>query len=276
MNGQIIKIVSNLYTVKCGTKLYECHARGKFRNIDIKPVVGDICTIDIENNYILEINERKNELSRPIIANVDVALIIASVSKPNLSPYLIDKLLVNIISNNIEPVICFTKLDIASKEVKKEVKALMKYYNSIGIKALTNTQIWKLKRILKDKVVVLTGQSGAGKSTLLNKLNKKLNLETAPISEALGRGKHTTRHVELFQIGKTYFADTPGFSALDFENLDKDEIKKSFVEFNNYTCPFKDCNHLKERDCEVINAVNNKKILKSRYDNYEMFMKEVK
>ena len=149
----------------------------------------------------------------------------------------------------------------------------MKYYTNIGIKVTTNRNLYKLKRYIKNKTLVLTGQTGAGKSSLLNKLDNKLNLATNEISEALGRGRHTTRHVELFKYKTSFIADTPGFSSLDLKTIDKEEIKDSFLEFRNITCEYKDCMHTNEKQCTVKELVNNKKILKSRYENYINFVR---
>ena len=175
--------------------------------------------------------------------------------------------------NKIEPILCFSKIDLLSKQEKKELKKICKYYKEIGYQVVTNQNQNKLKKILKNKIVVVTGQTGAGKSTLLNKLDKKLNLKTDEISESLGRGKHTTRHVELFSFKNFYIADTPGFSSLDFNNNTKEEIRSSFVEFKNYQCSFKDCMHNKEKNCAVKDAVEKEKIRKSRYENYLDFIK---
>lgn len=273
MQGQIVKIISNLYTVKVENELIDCRARGKFRNIGTTPLVGDYCKIDKDNNYILEILPRKNSLKRPLIANVDVALIVTSVKKPDLSLNLLDKLLSLSIMSNVTPIICLTKLDLLNKEEFKEVNKMIKYYQKIGIKVVKNTEKLKLKFMLKNKLIVLAGQTGAGKSSLLNRLNKKLNLATAEISEALGRGKHTTRHVEVFKIGNTYIADTPGFSALDLSEFTDEQIKKSFIEFSKYNCYFSDCKHIKEKNCGVLNALKQGEILESRYKNYISFIK---
>lgn len=274
-SGRIIKNISNQYTVESDKEKYVCSARGKFRNDKISPVVGDIVEFDTEDLRIETINERKNCLERPVVANVDVALIVTSVKKPDLSLSLLDKLLSIIIINKIDPVICFTKLDLLNKEELKEIKKLSKYYKSIGIKIVDNKKTNKIKKMLKNKVAVVTGQTGAGKSTLLNKLDNKLNLETKPISEALNRGVHTTRHVELYEIGKTYIVDTPGFSAIDFKNVSVDELKASFLEFNHCNCAFNDCTHSKEKKCGVIENVTKGLILKSRYENYLRFLGEV-
>lgn len=275
MNGKIIKIISNLYSVQVEDEIIECRARGKFRQEEITPLVGDLCKIDYENKYILEILPRKNYLMRPMIANVDAALIVVSVKDPNLSLNLLDKMISVISINNIEPVLCFSKLDLLTGSEKKEIKNLIKYYKKIGYQVVTNKDLRKLIKILKNKIVVVTGQTGAGKSTLLNKLDKNLNLKTDEISYALGRGKHTTRHVELFKFKNCYIADTPGFSSLDFKECTKEDIKNSFKEFGNYTCEYKDCMHIKESNCAVKYAVEKKIILQSRYDNYLNFIKKI-
>ena len=234
MEGRIIKIISNLYTVQTKEIQIECRARGKFRNEKIIPLVGDTCTIDVENAYILEILPRKNYLNRPMIANVDVALLVTSVKKPDLSLNLLDKMIASVEINKIEPILCFSKIDLLSKEEKTEQKKIRDYYKRIGYTVITNDKYKKLNKILKKKMVVITGQTGAGKSTLLNKLDKSLHLKTDEISESLGRGKHTTRHVELFCFQDFYIADTPGFSSLDFEDVSKEEIRNSFKEFQYY------------------------------------------
>lgn len=273
MEGTIIKILSNLFTVKCDDKIYECRARGKFRKDKLIPRVGDKVIIDDKNNYILEILERKNVFDRPMIANIDAAIIVTSVRKPDLSLSLLDKQLCLVISKKVEPIVVLTKMDLLKKYELSYIKKLIKYYRSIGIHVLTNKQISKISKLIKNKTVVLTGQTGAGKSTLLNKMDNKLNLETGEISEALGRGKHTTRHVELFCYKTSLIADTPGFSALDIDELSDDEIKNSFLEFK-LNCKFKDCNHIKEDGCAVIRKVNDNKILLSRYENYLKFRRK--
>lgn len=274
MKGKIIKIISNLYTVQANGKEYECRARGKFRNDKITPLVGDNCHIDPENNYILEIEKRTNSLERPAVANVDYAVILTSIVKPNLSLNLLDKMLSIIILNKIKPIICFSKLDLATSQEKKTIKKLSKYYRKLDILVISNKQVGKLKKILKGSVAVFTGQTGAGKSTLLNKIDKSLELKTGEISEALGRGKHTTRHVELFAVAGCYLVDTPGFSALDLNNFSQEEIKSSFPEFSLYQCQFPNCMHVNEKKCAVKEAVAQNKILKSRYDNYKSFISE--
>lgn len=275
MKGQIIKQISNLYTVKVGDMLYGCRARGKFRKDNISPMVGDYVIINIEDNIIESILERKNELDRPVIANVDIALIVTSTKKPNLDLNLLDKLISVITFNDIEPVICFTKLDLLNEVEKENIDNLRKYYEMIGINCVYNTETAEIKRLLDNNIVVLAGQTGAGKSSLLNRLDDELDIETNEISEALGRGKHTTRHVELYEISDGYIADTPGFSALDLKDMNKEQLRDTFIEFRNYECKFRDCMHHKEKDCGVKNALEDKMILQSRYNNYLLFLEEV-
>ena len=274
LEGVIIRQISNLYTVETNNKIYQCRARGKFKNDNITPLVGDKVIFDQEKNYILEIKPRINSLDRPSIANVDSCIIITSTKEPNLDLNLLDKLLVIITYNKIKPIICFTKLDLLNKEEKKEIKKLIKYYKSYGITALTNKNLTKLTKEIKKEIVVLTGQSGSGKSTLLNRLNKDLNIETNEISKALGRGVHTTRHVELFKYRTSLIADTPGFSSLDINIISNEDIKDTYPEFK-VECEYKDCMHLLEPNCTVKKLVKENKILESRYNNYKKFI-EVK
>lgn len=274
-DGKIIKIVSNLYTVLADGKTYECRARGKFRNDSVTPLVGDFVVIDTENAYILKIKGRHNELKRPTIANVDVALVLTSVKKPDLSLNLLDKELATICHEDIEPIIVLSKMDLLSSNEKKKIKSIFKYYKAIGFKVVENRKTRKLKKLLKGKTVVLTGQTGAGKSTLLNKMDPHLDLKTSPISNALGRGVHTTRHVELFEIGGAFIADTPGFSALDL-TFPKDELASVYPEFTKYSCKFQNCAHDGEKHCGVKEAYERGDIMPSRYENYIKFRSEMK
>ena len=274
MQGRIIKQISNDYTVLSNNNYYICKARGKFRNLNLKPLVGDIVKFDDKNNYILEINNRKNELVRPPISNVDQAIIVTSVKDPDFSSNLLDKLINIIEFNNIKPIICITKMDLLNNNELDEINEFINYYKSIGYEVYFNTEINKLKNIFKDKITVFTGQSGAGKSTLLNRLDSNLNIKTDEISYALGRGKHTTRHTELINILGGMIADTPGFSSLGFIGMTNSDIRDNFVEFNLYRnkCKYQDCMHDKENDCYVKDKVEDNTILKSRYNNYIKFI----
>lgn len=277
IEGKIIKITRGEYLVLANNKKYKCKARGKLRQMNVTPIVGDNITMDIVSEtegYIINVKPRRNELQRPPISNIDIAFIITSAVQPNFSSKLLDKMISMVEINNITPIICFSKLDIANKKIKKEIKDYIKYYKSIGYKVITNKQTFKIKKIFKNKTAVLSGQSGVGKSTLLNNLNKKLDIETAPISKALGRGKHTTRHVELLPLFKGWVADTPGFSALEFNKIDKKQIRDSFIEFQNLNCKYKECMHLKEPGCKVKEGLIRNKIKQSRYDNYKKIMEE--
>ncbi len=275
MEGQIIKILSNLYTVSSNGATYECHSRGKFRNDKITPMVGDYVTFDKDNKYILDIKERKNCLVRPLVSNVDQGFIITSLKNPDFSLNLLDKLLVVMELHHIKPVICLTKYDLLNSKEKKEIKKYAKYYKKIGYKVLYNTNLLRIKRMFKGVTTVFTGQSGAGKSTLLNKIDKNLNLEVGEISLALGRGKHTTRFVQLLELCGGKVVDTPGFSKLDFTSCSKTQIRDSFVEFRNIQCPYKDCMHLDEEECRVKKEVEKGNILSSRYQDYEKILKEI-
>ena len=272
--GKIIKIVSNQYTVLTNHELLTATARGKFRNESLTPLVGDNVTIDLDTNQISEILPRKNVLSRPNVANIDKALIVCSLKKPEFSSYLLDKILINVLKNNITPVICFTKCDLLNFHEKRKINKIKKYYQHIGIKVFNNTNKFRLLSYLKNNIVVLAGQSGAGKSTLLNRLDKNLQLKTDEISESLNRGKHTTRHTELFKIKKTYFVDTPGFGSLDLTDINKEDLKNYYPEFQNCHCKYQNCLHYKETNCEVKEKVSSNEILTSRYENYITFLKE--
>ena len=274
MKGKIIKLISNDYTVLSSDEKYICKSRGKFRNINITPLVGDMVEFDEVNKYILEILPRKNELVRPPVSNVDQAFVITSVKHPNFSSNLLNKLLTIIEFNNIKPIICFTKLDLLNEEEKKEMDIIIEYYRSIGYMVFRNTETEEIKKVFKDKVSVFTGQSGAGKSTLLNLIDPSLEIQTNEISYALGRGKHTTRHVELLEIGSGLVADTPGFSALSFDDMKASDVRDNFIEFNEYRdlCEYKDCMHDKENRCEIKRQVERGKILQSRYEDYLNFI----
>jgi len=275
MQGQIIKNISNDYTVLVEDKKYICKARGKFRKLNLIPLVGDQVIFDEVNNYILEILPRKNSLVRPPVSNIDQVIIVTSVKKPDFDTNLLDKMLNIVEFNNIKPIICLTKLDLLNEEELKEINIYISYYQKIGYLVLINTELDKIKDVIREKINVFTGQSGAGKSTLLNKLDNSLNLKTDEISEALNRGKHTTRHTELINVCDAWIADTPGFSALEFIDMSNSDIRDNFIEFNEYKdkCKYKDCMHNLEDVCEIKNKVNDNTILKSRYENYLKFIR---
>ena len=276
IKGKIVKQISNDYTVKVENRKYNCKARGKFRNMGITPLVGDNAYINEKDKYIIEIEDRKNELVRPSIANVDQAVIVISNKIPEFDLNLLDKLIDVIEYNNIIPIIYVSKMDLLNNEELEYINKILNYYRKIGYQVFTDL---KIKDIFKDKVTVFVGQSGAGKSTLLNKLDTNLNLITGEVSEALGRGRHTTRHVELIETLEGLIADTPGFSKISFIDMkmSKNDIRDNFIEFNKYRefCKYKDCLHNKEDDCMIKTKVNEGEILNTRYENYIKFINEV-
>ncbi|MBQ8534536.1 MAG: ribosome small subunit-dependent GTPase A [Bacilli bacterium] len=276
MKGQIVKISSDLHFVNCDDEIFPCKCRGIFRKEHIIPVVGDYVLFSKEKKLIEEILPRKNIFQRPKVSNIDRAFLITSLKLPDFSLNLLDKFLILMEINNVEPIICITKSDLVSEEELNNINIVLDYYRKIGYTVVFNTEIDKIKKLLEDKTSVFTGQTGAGKSTLLNKLNPNWNLETGEVSLALGRGKHTTRVVELFDFCNGKVMDTPGFSSLEFNKFTKEQIRDAFIEFLEYPCPFKDCNHTREEECCVKKEVLNKNILESRYENYLSFIEEVK
>lgn len=274
MQGRIICINTSIHKVLLeNNTILDCKTRGKLRNMDISPVVGDFVIVDTDKQVIEKVLKRKNYLERPLISNIDKLLIVMSTAIPSFSSYLIDKFLIIAKSNNIEPIIVITKTDMISFKEKIDVKKYIKYYRKIGIKTYMNKDVLKIKKEFKGSVVALCGQTGAGKSSLLNRIDASLSLKTGEVSLSLGRGKHTTRLVELLEVNQGLIADTPGFSSLEIK-IPKNDIKKYYPEFN-IQCKYKSCNHIKEDGCKVIELVNKSKIPKWRYDNYLKFLEEV-
>lgn len=283
--GKIIKALSGFYYVKSNDKIIQCRGRGVFRKHNITPLVGDNVGFTAENDregYIMEIKERDNELVRPPIANVDQAILIFSAKDPEFSPNLLDRFLVIIESNHIEPIIVITKIDLTNEEELQNIKRFAEIYQKIGYEVMLTSSITGdgLEAIyphLKNKISVVAGQSGVGKSSLLNALHSDLKLETKAISKHLGRGRHTTRHVELIEIGDGLVADTPGFSSLDFIDIESDELTYYFPEMKERfaDCKFRGCLHDKEPKCAIKEAVEHGEIEQFRYNHYLMFLKEI-
>ena len=274
MKGQIVKIHSDLHYVQANTEIYPCKCRGIFRKEKILPLVGDFVEFDSNKLIIEKILPRKNEFFRPKVSNIDQAFLITSLVSPDFSLNLLDKLLVLMELHSVKPVICITKRDLVTDAKFCEIEPILNYYKQLGYTVIFNTELDKIKELLKNKTSVFTGQTGAGKSTLLNKLKPDWNLETGEVSVALGRGRHTTRVVTLYELFEGKVMDTPGFSALDFQGYSKEQIRDAFIEFSHYPCPFKDCLHTKEAECEVKKAVISNNIMKSRYLNYLSFIQE--
>lgn len=275
MNGKIICINKYMHKVLLSNNtIIDTRTRGKLRNNKITPVVGDNVEVDVKNKTIERVLERKNYLDRPLIANIDKLLIVMSTSIPIFSTYLIDKFLLIAYSHDIEPIIIVTKMDMISMKEKMEIKKYISYYRHLGIKVYVNTSVKKIKNEFKNSVVALCGQTGSGKSSLLNKVDASLKLKTGEVSLSLGRGKHTTRLVELLEVNDGLIADTPGFSSLEI-NMDKRDIRKYYKDFN-YSCKYRSCIHVKEDGCKIINLVEKGKIPSWRYENYLKFIEESK
>lgn len=278
--GLVIKLISGDYSVLYEDKVIVCRARGVFRHQDIIPRVGDRVIFDENNRYILEVKPRKNELIRPNISNVDKVFLVFSVKEPNLNLNLLDRLLSIVEYNDIEAIIIFTKLDLLQD--CHEYLKIKSYYQKIGYKVIESTKDLQMNQEIIDEInhsiSVLAGQSGVGKSTILNKIDSSFNLKTAEISYALNRGKHTTRHVELLPVGKGLVADTPGFGTSDFDKMDLLTFSNTFRDFFKLRdkCRFGKCIHENEPSCGVKEAVEKKEILNSRYQNYLLFLEEIK
>lgn len=275
LKGVIVKNISNAYTVLSENKTYVCTPRGKFRNEKKTPLVGDFCTFDEENHYLLELLPRKNELKRPNVCNVDYCLIVTSLKEPLYNSLLLDKEITLASLSQIEPILYFSKTDLLNAEEKEKYFQIKKMYEQIGYPVFDQDALSELKAFLQHKIVVLTGQTGAGKSTLIHKIAPYITIKTGEISKALNRGKHTTRHTEIYDLEGIWLCDTPGFSSLDVKEYSKVAIKDSFPEFREYSCKFRDCMHLKEQGCAVKKALLEGHIAKSRYENYQKMLSEV-
>lgn len=287
MQGKIIKGIAGFYYVYViDSGLYECKAKGIFRNRNIKPLVGDNVLIDIidekeKKGNIIDILDRQNELIRPAVANVDQALVIFATADPSPNLNLLDRFLIMMLKQHVNTIICFNKKDIVSE---KEIGLLKETYIKCGYQVVftstfTEDGIITLKELIKNKTTVLAGPSGVGKSSIINLIQPNANMETGDISIKIRRGKHTTRHSELFYVGENSFImDTPGFSSLYINEMEKEELKDFFVEFQEYEgdCRFNGCVHINEPNCAVKAALNDGKISSIRYDNYKELYEELK
>ncbi|MCA1028425.1 ribosome small subunit-dependent GTPase A [Cytobacillus kochii] len=285
--GKIIKALSGFYYVLNKDKeIIQCRGRGVFRKNKITPLVGDEVHYQAENDkegYILEVRKRKNELIRPPIANVDQAFLIFSSVEPTFSTALLDRFLVLVESNHITPIICITKMDLASKEEQDTLAVYADNYRKAGYKVvLTSSEtaegIEDLYPFITGEISVFAGQSGVGKSSLLNVLRPDLQLKTDDISSHLGRGKHTTRHVELIEINGGLVADTPGFSSLEFTEIEQEDLQNYFPDIQELSssCKFRGCMHLKEPKCAVKQAIDAGDLPRYRYEHYITFIDEIR
>ena len=284
IDGIIKKGIGGFYYVEAADGIiYECKARGVFRKEKITPLAGDKVEISVDENNknsIDKIYERRNMFKRPPIANVDKLVIVSSVCDPRPNLLIIDRLTAVAVYKNVEPIIVFTKNDLQSADEYIEI------YKNAGFKTFavsneTGEGISEVKAVIENGVCVFTGNSGVGKSSLINRMYPDFALETGEISKKLGRGRHTTRHVELLKINNGYIADTPGFSSLDFETNDlikKDELAFCFPDFSDYidSCKFSTCAHVNDKGCRLIEAVNNGDVMRSRHESYVTMYNEVK
>ena len=292
MQGKIVKGIAGFYYVYAKEDgapqgaVYECKAKGIFRKDNIKPLVGDDVELDVidqENKLgnIVKILPRKNELIRPAVANIDQALVIFAVTKPEPNLNLLDRFLLMMQQQGRECIICFNKLDISSKEEQDRLRSV---YEKSGCRLLfvssrQQQDMDELRELLRGKTTTVAGPSGVGKSSIINKIQSETKMETGSISEKIARGKHTTRHSELIAMGEdTYICDTPGFSSLGIFELEKEDLKFYYPEFEKYenTCRFNGCVHISEPDCKVQEAVKNGEISRERYENYKLLYEELK
>ena len=286
IEGRIIKGIGGFYYVDTDNGLYECRARGIFRKNKITPLVGDfvkISVVDEENKkgVVEEIAERETELVRPPIANVNKALIVFAVKNPTPHLSLLDRFIVLAERENLEIVIILTKIDLDDDNTFEKIKNIYEPcgYKVIGVSNLEKKNIDKVKEELKDNTVVFAGPSGVGKSSLLNEIDKNFKLKTGDVSDKIKRGKHTTRHAELFELEfGGMVADTPGFSSLTLDDLEDIDLKDYFIEFDNYDdCKFGSrCIHQNEPNCAVKEAVENGEIPKERYESYIQLLNEIR
>ena len=282
--GIIIRGISGFYYVKQNNTIIECKAKGRFRKDMISPIVGDEVVFDLNNDktgIIKEILPRKSMMIRPSVANINQINIVCSIKNPDISLYILDKLIVLAEFNKINPIICINKCDLESEE---KIDEIVKTYSSIGyavVKICTKTGygIDKLKDLIRNKISAFAGPSGAGKSSIINKLQSNVRMETGDISTKIQRGKNTTRHAELIDFDdNTFIVDTPGFTSIDISSIPKEKLQLCFKEFNNYLgkCRFTSCIHDKEIDCKIKEKVNDKTISKTRYESYINMLNEIK
>ena len=292
MQGRIVKGIAGFYYIETfDGKIYECKAKGIFRKSNLKPLVGDNVEIDIIDEEkklgnVTDIFPRKNQLIRPPVANVDQAVILFAIVKPDPNYNLLDRFLISMRQQNLPVIICFNKQDIATPEEKQE---LYDAYEKCGYKVLFISVIEEkgldeLKELLRGKTTTLAGPSGVGKSSLLNKLVPDAKMQTGELSRKIERGKNTTRHSELFFVNEngncqgTYVIDTPGFTSLEMRDVTTDDLMQYYPEFEPYEpeCRFGGCSHIAEPDCGVKDAISKGLISKVRYENYKILYRELK
>lgn len=282
-NGILMKSIGGFYYVRCDGKIYECKARGSFRKSGSSPIVGDNVAITVPDEGFAAIENilpRRNMLKRPALANIDMLVIVCSTVDPLPNYTIIDKMTAIAFKNEMTPVIAVSKNDLQNGD------EIARIYRNSGIEVFCcspdeTDEIDRLKQFLSNKISAFTGNSGVGKSTLLNALFPQLKLETGVISQKLGRGRHTTRVVELFEFDSCLVADTPGFSTVDlqrYEMIDKTQLQYCFPEFRQYLsqCQFTSCAHICEKGCSILEALNHGNIEKTRHQSYVAMYNELK
>lgn len=280
--GIIQQSLSGFYDVISDGQIYRTRGRGNFRKKGIKPLVGD--HVEFEDGYLLAIEPRKNQLVRPLVANVDDAVVVTAATQPAFSSNLLDRQLIALELQKVKPILFFSKVDLLNEDEFQHLKSVADGYREIGYSVYFNAQpfnetdLQNLLNQLKGKVVTMMGQTGAGKSTLLNHLSPELDLPTGEISQALKRGRHTTRKVTLLNVDDALIADTPGFSSYEDFTMTKEQLPQLFPEMRAIAteCKFRGCLHLKEPGCAVKTAVEHGKIMQTRYDNYVQFQELIK
>ena len=280
--GIIQQSLSGFYDIISDGQLYRTRGRGNFRKKGIKPLVGD--HVEFEDGYLLAIEPRKNQLVRPLVANVDDAVVVTAATQPTFSSNLLDRQLIALELQKVEPILFFSKVDLLNEDEFQHLKSVADGYREIGYSVYFNAQpfnetdLQNLLNQLKGKVVTMMGQTGAGKSTLLNHLSPELDLPTGAISQALKRGRHTTRKVTLLNVDDALIADTLGFSSYEDFTMTKEQLPQLFPEMRAIApeCKFRGCLHLKEPGCAVKTAVEHGKIMQTRYDNYVQFQELIK
>ena len=286
MQGRIVKGIAGFYYVDTEDGIFECRAKGIFRNQKVKPLVGDLVELEVlsqeeKEGSVISILPRKSELIRPAVANVDQALVIFAVNQPKPNFNLLDHFLVMMEYQKVKTVICFNKEDLSTREEMEELQQIYDGCDSqvLFVSAGQEKGMEAVREILRGKTTTVAGPSGVGKSTLINRLCPGASMETGEISRKIDRGKHTTRHSELFYVEEeTYLMDTPGFSSLMLPEMEKEELQLYFPDFTPFEpyCRFQGCLHDREPDCGVKDAVSEGKISKRRYQSYLEMLEELK
>ena len=286
MQGKIIRGIGGFYYINAGNSIYECKAKGSFRKDGIRPLVGDDCIIDIldEKNRLANITSilpRHSEIIRPAVANVDQAMIIFAISRPEPNFNLLDRFIIQICQKDLPCIIVINKMDLADDDQRREIEEA---YVACGCRvvftSVSNREgVEEIRKLIKGKTTTVAGPSGVGKSSMINLLQSAVKMQTGVLSDKIDRGKHTTRHSELIPIDEdTYILDTPGFSSLNLFDVSTDTLKDYYYEFEDYAaeCRFLDCKHISEPDCGVKKAVESGEVSRLRYENYLTLYRECK